>query len=191
MVSEQLVLRGIRDARVLSAMKKVPRHEFLPPLYRGMAYADSTFPIGKGRTIAQPYLVARISECLRLSGSEKVLEIGTGSGYQAAVLGWLARQVYTVERMRAFADAAVRTFARLGYGNIEVVRQRPERYGPYDRIIVTTGVSRIPPELVRQLRDGGILVIPVGGGLTQTLVVAKKKGRLLIKEKGPLCSFGR
>jgi protein-L-isoaspartate(D-aspartate) O-methyltransferase len=166
MVSEQLSARGIRDTRVLDAMRRVPRHEFVPEGQRRSAYEDRPLTIGYGQTISQPYIVAVMSEQLELDGSEKVLEVGTGSGYQAAVLAELAREVYTIEIVKPLAERAARDLERLGFGKVRVragdgYRGWPEA-APFDAIIVTAAPDHVPQPLVDQLAVGGRLVIPVG-----------------------------
>ena len=159
MVDEQIVGRGIKDERVLTAMRKVPRHEFLPEAIQGMAYQDSALPLGEGQTISQPYMVAVMSELLGLSGTERVLEIGTGPGYQAAILAELCGKVYTLERIKVLADRARATLDRLGYRNV-AIKVYDGTYGwkdmaPFDAIIVTAGSPDIPAPLLEQLKEGG------------------------------------
>jgi protein-L-isoaspartate(D-aspartate) O-methyltransferase len=166
MVREQLQSRDITDSRVLQAMRKVPRHRFVPPDYRHLAYADNPLPIGMNQTISQPYIVALMTQMLGLTGYERVLEIGTGSGYQAAVLSSLAKDVHTVERHNRLADLADRTLAELGIENVYVhtgdgSNGWPEN-APYDAIITTAAAPRAPRPLLEQLAAGGRLVIPVG-----------------------------
>jgi protein-L-isoaspartate(D-aspartate) O-methyltransferase len=193
MVRSQLERRGIRDARVLAALRKVPRHRFCNPPGHPEAYADRPLSIGEGQTISQPYMVALMTERLRLTGTESVLEVGTGSGYQAAVLAELARKLVSVERITALAERARRLLEAEGYGNVEVVLGdgslgRPD-HGPYDRILVTAGAPRIPPALTAQLADGGVLVVPVGGRFTQTLTIITRRGDRLEKEEDCVCRF--
>jgi protein-L-isoaspartate(D-aspartate) O-methyltransferase len=166
MVAEQLRSRGIRDPRVLAAMAKVPRHRFVPADEQAEAYADSPLPIGHGQTISQPYIVAFMTEALAIEPGDVVLEIGTGSGYQAAVLAELAREVYTIELVPELAARAERTLAALGYKNVHVragdgYKGWPER-APFPRIIVTAAPEDVPPALVAQLGVGGTMVLPVG-----------------------------
>jgi protein-L-isoaspartate(D-aspartate) O-methyltransferase len=168
MVNEQLKARDIRDERVLSAMLSVPRHLFIPESARGAAYGDSPVPIGHGQTISQPYIVAFMTQSLEVGPGDRVLEIGTGSGYQAAVLSVLAKDVFTIEIVAPLADRARSTLQELGYRNIEVRTGNgylgwPE-HAPYDRIIVTAAPADVPPALVQQLKVGGLMAIPVGVG---------------------------
>ncbi len=179
MVHEQLIPRGIKDKRVLEAMSVVPRHLFVEDALQSQAYGDFPLPIGEGQTISQPYIVALMTQALALRGEEKVLEIGTGCGYQAAVLAQLCHKVYTVERIKQLAIRARKTFDRLRYLNI-VCRIDDGTLGwpqhaPYDAIIVTAGGPRIPDPLLEQLADPGRLVMPVGDRLSQQLVVLEKR----------------
>ena len=173
MVDDQLVWRGICDQRVLEAMRSVPRHCFVPEEYRDMAYSDGPLPIGSGQTISQPYIVALMSESVALKGSENVLEVGTGSGYQAAILGKLARQVHTIERHAHLAEQARRVLEALEYKNVTVhtgdgSKGLPE-HAPYQAIIVTASAPKVPKPLLDQLDEGGRLVVPVGGRMNQFL----------------------
>ena len=168
MVDEQLATRDIKDPRVLAAMKRVPRHEFVPEALRGAAYQDSPLPIGHDQTISQPYIVAYMSEALELDASHKVLEIGAGSGYQAAILGELAKAVFTIEIVEPLADRARETLSRLGYTNVHVRTGNgylgwPEE-APFDRVMVTAAPDAVPPALIDQLKIGGLMAIPVGVG---------------------------
>jgi protein-L-isoaspartate(D-aspartate) O-methyltransferase len=166
MVARHLAARGITDSLVLAAMEKVPREAFLPRRLRGRAYADAPLPIGKGQTISQPYIVAFMVEALQLKGGETVLEIGTGSGYAAAVLAEIAREVYTVERISQLAERAARTLAEGGYANVHVKHadgtQGWVEKAPFDAILVSAAPASVPPALRAQLNIGGRLVIPVG-----------------------------
>jgi|Deesub1362B_J571_1020462.scaffolds.fasta_scaffold01135_3 protein-L-isoaspartate(D-aspartate) O-methyltransferase len=185
MVEDQIRARGIRDKRVLEAMLKVPRHEFVPESYRDLAYQDSPLPIGHGQTISQPYIVAYMTEKLQLDSADTVLEIGTGSGYQAAILAELASQVYTIEIIPELAQRAARTLKRLGYQNIKVKTGDgyvgwPE-YAPFDAIIITAAPPEIPEPLIQQLKDGGRLIAPVGEDF-QDLVLVTRRGDRLLKE---------
>jgi protein-L-isoaspartate(D-aspartate) O-methyltransferase len=166
MVDEQLKARDIRDARVLDAMLNVPRHLFVPEPQRADAYIDSPLPIGHGQTISQPYIVAFMTQALNVEPGDRVLEIGTGSGYQAAVLGALAKTVYTIEIVAPLAERARDTLNGLGYRNIQVRTGNgylgwPE-HAPYDRIMVTAAPDEVPMALVQQLKIGGVMAIPVG-----------------------------
>lgn len=190
MVEEQLTARGIVDPRVLEACRQVERHLFVPPGLRRSAYEDHPLPIGAGQTISQPYIVALMSEMLRLDGHEKVLEVGTGSGYQAAILGRLAREVFTIEIVPSLAESATVLLARLGYRNVHVrtgdgYKGWPEN-APFDAIIVTCAPESIPPPLLAQLADGGRMVIPVGLGVQNLVRVEKKDGRLSTEELTPV-----
>jgi protein-L-isoaspartate(D-aspartate) O-methyltransferase len=186
MVSEQLIERGIHDLRVLDAMGRVPREVFVPPQYSHLAYADGPLPINERQTISQPYIVALMTELLELKGKENVLEVGTGSGYQAAVLAYLARQVHSVERFRSLAEGAAVKLNRLGLINVRVhvgdgSLGWPEA-APYHSILVTAAAPRVPQPLLDQLDDGGRLVIPVGGSGNQVLEVWERHGLLFDHE---------
>jgi len=177
MVSGQIEARGVHDSRVLAAMRRVPRHEFVPLEQRPYAYEDRPLPIGYGQTISQPYIVAVMSEALELDGSEKVLEIGTGSGYQAAVLAELAAEVYTIEIVEPLASRAASDLERLGFENLHVragdgYRGWPEA-APFDAIIVTAAPDHIPQPLLDQLAVGGRLVIPVGRMFQELELITK------------------
>jgi protein-L-isoaspartate(D-aspartate) O-methyltransferase len=166
MVEQQLRGRDIKDLRVLAAMEKVPRHLFVPENVRAQAYGDHPLPIGHGQTISQPYIVAFMTEALDVRPEHRVLEIGTGSGYQAAILGELAGEVYTMEIIEPLAQSARETLERLGYKNVHVRAGNgyegwPE-HAPYDRIMVTAAPEEVPPALVEQLKMGGLMAIPVG-----------------------------
>ncbi|PID71992.1 MAG: protein-L-isoaspartate O-methyltransferase [Desulfobulbus propionicus] len=180
MVEEQLVARGIADQRVLDAMGTVPRHLFVEDAMQASAYSDFPLPIGSGQTISQPYIVALMTEALQLQGSERVLEIGTGSGYQAALLSRLCERVYTIERIDGLLGKARRVFDKLRYHNI-VSRIDDGTSGwadqaPFDAIVVTAGGPKIPEPLLEQLADGGRLVIPVGNQGVQELQLVVKAG---------------
>jgi protein-L-isoaspartate(D-aspartate) O-methyltransferase len=183
MVAEQLASRDISDRRVLEIMGKVPRHLFVSPAYRDQAYEDYPLPIEEGQTISQPYIVALMTQWLGLKGGERVLEIGTGSGYQAAVLSALAAQVLSIEIHEGLAARAARTLRDLGYRNVRVKSgdgyQGWPEMAPFDAIIVTCAASHVPPALFEQLKEGGRLIIPLGSTLTaQTLtLVTKEKGK--------------
>jgi protein-L-isoaspartate(D-aspartate) O-methyltransferase len=187
MVSEQLVARGIRDPRVLAAIGRVPRHELVPEELREYAYDDGPLPIGEGQTISQPYIVAAMSEAAALEGGERVLEVGTGSGYQAAVLAQLAREVYTIELEPALAARAKHDLERLGCTNVHTrtgdgYRGWPEA-APFDAILVTAAPDHVPPELEAQLAPGGRLVIPVGDSGDQELWLFTKTERGLERKR--------
>jgi protein-L-isoaspartate(D-aspartate) O-methyltransferase len=179
MVESQLRARGIRDERVLAAMFQVPRHEFVSAEYRDQAYEDHPVPIGEGQTLSQPYIVAIMLEALALKPSDTVLEIGTGSGYQTALLAELTGQVYSVERHASLVRAAQATLARLGYKNVEVVLGDGSHglpaLAPFDAIIVSAAAPQIPPPLFEQLREGGRMVIPVGPAHAQELQLVRKQ----------------
>jgi protein-L-isoaspartate(D-aspartate) O-methyltransferase len=183
MVIEQLAQRGIRNSRVLSAMERVPRERFVAAGQQDQAYADRALSIECGQTISQPYIVALMSEALELEGSEKVLEIGTGSGYQTAVLAELAAKVVTIERHRELSERAQAVVIELGYQNVMfIVGDGSEGWlsvAPYDRIIVTAAAADVPPALVEQLAEGGVLVIPLGDKEGQVLEALRKvNGRM-------------
>jgi protein-L-isoaspartate(D-aspartate) O-methyltransferase len=178
MVESQLVSRGIHDPRVLAAMRKVPRHLFVDEALQEQAHSDHPLPIGEKQTISQPYIVALMSEALELKGHEKVLEIGTGSGYQAAVLAELANRVFSVERFPALAFRANQVLQKLGYRNV-IIRVGDGTLGwpddaPFDGIVITAGTPKIPQPLVDQLSMGGRLVVPVGDRLSQDLILVQR-----------------
>lgn len=184
MIEEDLKGRNIRDTCVLTAMEKVPRHLFVPPEYKEQAYADHPLPIGEGQTISQPYIVALMSQELHLKPDDKVLEIGTGSGYQAAVLAELVKNVYTIEIIPELAEESGARLQSLGYKNIMVKAgdgyQGWKEYAPYDAIIITASAPRIPEPLIDQLKEGGRMILPRGGSsFYQTLIlVTKKQGKI-------------
>jgi len=178
MVERQIVARGVRDAQTLAAMRAVPRHLFVPPNLVRQAYDDHPLAIGHGQTISQPYIVAFMTEALGLEGGEKVLEIGTGSGYQAAVLSRIARRVFTIEIVAPLAREAGERLRELGYENVEVragdgYRGWPEA-APFDAIMVTAAAPRVPEPLREQLRDGGRLVLPVGDDWQELVVITRR-----------------
>ena len=180
MVEEQIAARGVRDPGVIRVMAEVPRHLFLGEANRELAYEDCPLPIGHGQMISQPYMVAVMTELLGLSGSERVLEVGTGSGYQAAVLAEIAKEVYTIEIRSALADRAGRTLKDLGYKNVSVKCADGyhgwQEHAPFDAIIITASVNHIPPPLIKQLREGGRLILPLGRTVYyQVLTLATKK----------------
>ena len=191
MVNEQIIARGVRAESVIKAMQKVERHLFVPEQYRNFAYSDRPLPIGEGQTISQPYIVALMTELLDLKKSDKVLEIGTGSGYQAAILAEICDSVYTIEIIPSLGKQAQALLRELGYHNIHCkigdgYLGWPE-HAPYDGIIVTCAPSKIPQPLKEQLAEGGRMVIPVGATYTQELVlVTKTKGKLIQKSVIPV-----
>jgi|SRR5690242_3972076 len=193
MIEWQLRRRGIHDERVLRAMQEVPRHEFVPPVSQQAAYEDRPIAIGEAQTISQPYMVAAMTEAAHINPGDKVLEIGTGSGYQAAILAHLGAQVITMERIRSLADSAQQRLSELGYRNVRVVPEDgsvgyPES-APYEAIVVTAGAPAVPQVLISQLADGGRLVIPVGTLQLQTLqVVSKHADKLSVRDLDP-CQF--
>jgi protein-L-isoaspartate(D-aspartate) O-methyltransferase len=180
MVETQIKARGIKDERVLKAMLKVPRHLFVDEALRDQAYGDFPLPIGEGQTISQPYIVALMTEALELKRNERVLEIGTGSGYQTAILAELALWVYTIERFPTLLERAKKVLKELGYKNISFKLDDGtlgwKEAAPFDAIIVTAASPDIPPPLVEQLAEGGRMVIPIGDEFSQTLIKGVKKG---------------
>ena len=193
MVDTQLIPRRIKDERVLSAMRKVPRHIFVDDYMQQNAYADMALPIGEEQTISQPYMVAIMTELLELKGDEKVLEVGTGSGYQAAILGELSREVFTIERKALLAKKAEERFQALGYNNIRVITGDgtlglPEE-SPFDRILITAGSPKIPEPLIEQLADGGIIIAPVGIRFSQQLLIVKKSKEGISEQTHVPCVF--
>lgn len=189
MIEEIRIRYRLSNPQVFSAMLKVPREEFVTPENKDVAYSDAALSIGHGQTISQPYTVAFMTDLLQLTGNEKVLEIGTGSGYQAAILSLLADKVFTVERIKPLADSARERLEKLGYTNVEVkVAQGEEGWqeeAPFDAIILTAGVEEVPQTLFDQLKDGGILVAPVGEGADKKMTkFIKKKGKISRKEYG-------
>ena len=192
MVERQLKGRDITDARVLAAMGKVPRHRFVRPALATEAYTDRALPIEEGQTISQPYIVALMTQLLELNGPERVLEVGTGSGYQAAVLAELVTRVYTIEILPELAKTAAARLAALGYTNVQVQAgdgyQGWPDHAPFDAIIVTAGASHIPQPLVSQLKEGGRLVIPVDAAASyqQLIQCRKERGRLITKVIAPV-----
>lgn len=190
MVDEQLIRRGIKNKSVLDVFYKVERHKFIPEDLRDSAYADFPLPIGESQTISQPYIVALMTESLDLTGREKVLEIGMGSGYQAAILAELAREVYTIERFDTLAKKAEAVLGELGYTNIKIkvgdgTLGWPEA-APFDRIIVTAASPQVPPPLIDQLGESGKLILPKGESFSQVLTLVEKTGNKL--EYFEICS---
>jgi len=179
MVNEDLRGRDITDPRVLEAMGRVPRHKFMDPGHENLAYADFPLPIGEGQTISQPYIVALMTEVLELKPNERVLEIGTGSGYQSAVLAELVKQVYTIEIVEPLARSARDRLHELGYNNVEVRHgdgyKGWSEHAPFDAIILTAAAPRIPQTLIDQLRMGGRMVLPMEGALLQKLLLVTKE----------------
>jgi len=193
MVRQQIARRGIHDERVLAAMRSVPRHLFVPKSCRHAAYHDGPLAIGQGQTISQPYIVALMTEALELKGQERALEIGTGSGYQAAILSQLVSRLYTVERIPELAMRAQELFRQLGYDNILTrigngTLGWPE-HAPYDAIMVTAASPDIPEPLTEQLAEGGRLVAPVGGTWSQSLVRVRKQGGQLQRQELSMVAF--
>ena len=186
MVDNQIRRRGVTDQDVLEAMERVPRHEFVPDEFKGQSYADRPLPIGHGQTISQPYIVALMTELLQLRSTDRVLEIGTGSGYQAAILSEIVGEVYTIEIVEALALESTERLERLGYANVYTLHADGyygwEEHAPFDAIIVTAAPDHIPQPLVQQLKDGAKLVLPVGppGGY-QTLWEVTKTGQEVTK----------
>jgi protein-L-isoaspartate(D-aspartate) O-methyltransferase len=193
MLKNQLIPRGIRDQRVLDVMAKVPRHLFVEEALLGEAYNDHPLPIGHGQTISQPYIVALMTEALLLTGTEKVLEIGTGSGYQTAILANLSDKVYTVERIRPLMVKARQTLDGLGYTNVMFKAFDGtlgwREFEPFDSIMVTAGAPELPQPLLSQLAEGGRLVIPVGSRFSQELVRIFRKEGSFTKENLGGCRF--
>ena len=193
MVESQLRRRGIRDDRVLRAMGTVPRHEFVLPPYIHKAYDDEPLPIGRGQTISQPYIVAAMLAAAALAGPERVLEIGTGCGYQAAILGLLAREVYSVEFLSDLAQSAADRLESLGYANVHVRCADGTlgwlEYAPYDAILIAAAAPRIPEPLLQQLGENGRLVAPVGDDGEQEIQIVSKREERLQVEHGVPCRF--
>jgi protein-L-isoaspartate(D-aspartate) O-methyltransferase len=193
MVQEQIIGRGIKDKRLIEVLYKLERHRFVPQNSRDSAYGDFPIPIGEGQTISQPYMVALMTECLSLKGDEKVLEIGTGSGYQTAILAELAKEVYSIERIESLKIKAEKILKELGYTNIKIKLGDGtlgwEEESPFDRIIVTAANRDIPPPLLEQLNDKGIMVIPLGDRFSQGLTKIEKKGSQIIRQDICGCVF--
>jgi protein-L-isoaspartate(D-aspartate) O-methyltransferase len=190
MVAQQIAARGVKDAATLAALRKVKRHLFVPEALRAQAYDDYPLPIGHGQTISQPYIVAFMTEAAGLDAGETVLEVGTGSGYQAAVLGEIASRVYTIEIVAPLAEASAALLKRLGYANVSVRAGDgylgwPEA-APFDAILVTAAAPRIPEPLKQQLRDGGRLVLPVGDDWQELVVVTRRGERFEEKRVLPV-----
>jgi protein-L-isoaspartate(D-aspartate) O-methyltransferase len=193
MVDEQLVARGITDARVLAAMRRVPRHRFVQEALRERAHGDHPLPIGEEQTISQPFIVGLMTSLLELTGGEKVLEVGTGSGYQTAVLAELARRVCSIERLPRLAEGARALLEALGYDNVWIRVANgalgwPDQ-APFERIIVTAGGPAVPPPLIQQLADGGRMVVPVGASDSQVLTVVERVGDSIRQRSHGECKF--
>jgi protein-L-isoaspartate(D-aspartate) O-methyltransferase len=190
MVEEQIEARGINDARVLSALRKVPRHAFVPEAQRTRAYEDRPLPIGHGQTISQPFIVAAMSQLAQIGPAARVLEVGTGSGYQAAVLGELAAEVYTIEIVAPLAERARGTLAELGYANVHVRHGDGHagwpQHAPFDAILVTAAPARVPPALHAQLAVGGRLVVPVGVWEQELQVHTRREQGIEVEEVFPV-----
>jgi protein-L-isoaspartate(D-aspartate) O-methyltransferase len=193
MVDDQLRGRGIRDERLLTAMGKVPRERFIAPEHAWDAYADCPLPIGEVQTISQPYMVAAMVEALEVQPSDRVLEVGTGTGYESAVLAELTAEVWTIERHATLADKAREILAELGCGNVQVVcgdgsLGLPEQ-APFDKIVVAAGAPQAPPSLIAQLAEGGIIAVPVGNRVDQQLQVMRKIAGEMVISRQVLCCF--
>lgn len=192
MIEQDIKDRGVKDPDVLDAMSRIPRHLFVDAPYRNNAYADHPLPIGEGQTISQPYVVALMTETLKLQPGDRVLEIGTGSGYQAAVLAELVKEVYTIEIRGALAVRAGKILSELGYKNVNVKHGDGyfgwEEHAPFDAIIVTAAANHIPPPLIKQLKEGGRLIIPLGSVVYyQMLTLAtKRRGKLDVEQLSPV-----
>lgn len=181
MVRDMIAARGVKDERVLAAMRKIPRHAFVKDHLKNQAYGDHALPIGSSQTISQPYIVARMTEMLEVGREHSVLEIGTGSGYQTAVLAMLARRVYSLERIAELAQQAIPRMRQLGLDNVKIQvfdgTVGWSEWAPYDRILVTAGAPKVPEPLLEQLAPGGMLLIPEGQIQQQRLVMYKKSAR--------------
>jgi protein-L-isoaspartate(D-aspartate) O-methyltransferase len=194
MVEHDIRGRGVKDPEVLAAMAKIPRHAFVDASYRDRAYEDHPLPIGEGQTISQPFVVALMTEALRLRRGDRVLEIGTGSGYQAAVLAELVKEVYTIEIRKPLANRAETTLSGLGYGKVKVKNGDGyfgwDEHAPFDAIIITAAANHIPPPLIRQLKEGGRLIVPLGSTVYfQTLTLATKRNNELEVEQMSAVAF--
>lgn len=190
MVATQIRSRGITDKRVLAAMEKVPRHMFVPETYQSQAYSDSPLPIGYGQTISQPYIVALMTEALKIEPGDKVFEVGTGSGYQAAVLAEMGAEVYTMEIVMELASVASETFNLLNYNKIQTrlgdAYQGWVEHSPFDAVIVTAAPERVPQPLLDQLKIGGRMVVPVGGRFQDLVLITKTAEGLQKESLGPV-----
>lgn len=182
-----IAAHGVRDERVLAALRRIPRHQFVKEHLASRAYGDHALPIGEGQTISQPYVVARMTELLEVGPEHSVLEIGTGSGYQTAVLAVLARRIYSLERVPELAQQAIPRMRQLGFDNVKIQvfdgTVGWSEWGPYDRILVTAGAPKVPEPLLEQLAPGGVLVIPEGTLQAQKLVVYRKSSRGEVRRK--------
>jgi protein-L-isoaspartate(D-aspartate) O-methyltransferase len=193
LVEESILPAGVTDQRVLKAFLTVPRHEFVFPEYVDQAYTDGPLPIGEGQVITQPSLAARMTQALHLQGNERVLEVGTGCGYQAAILSLLATEIYTIERLPSLAERAQAVLRRLGYTNVSVFlgdgTKGLQAYAPFDAILVTAGGKRIPQPLLEQLKERGYIVIPIGEDRTrhELQVGRKMQGKLHLHNLGAVC----
>ncbi len=190
MVEEQIIARGVKDKKVIEVMKKVPRHLFVPEEYRQYSYEDEPLPIGEGQTISQPYIVAYMTEILELKEDDKVLEVGTGSGYQTAILAEIVKEVYTVEIIESLSKRAQKVLKELGYENI-YFKIGDGTYGwkehsPYNAILVTAAPSKIPESLQNQLDDGGRMIIPVGSFFQELVLVIRQKNKFKKKKLIPV-----
>jgi len=190
MVENDIKGRGIKDQSVLDAMEKIQRHLFVDEKLKDRAYEDYPLPIGEGQTISQPYVVALMTEALRLKSTDRVLEIGTGSGYQAAVLAEIVKEVYTIEIRKSLAETATKRLKELGYENVKVKYADGyfgwEEFVPFDAIIITAAANHIPPPLIKQLKEGGKLIIPLGSTVYYQMLtlVTKKRGELDVEQMG-------
>jgi len=190
MVEEQIIARGVKDKKVIEVMKKVPRHLFVPEEYRQYSYEDEPLPIGEGQTISQPYIVAYMTEVLELKEDDKVLEIGTGSGYQTAILAEIVKEVYTVEIIESLSKRAQKVLKELGYKNIHFKvgdgTYGWKEYSPYNAILVTAAPSKIPESLQNQLDEGGRMIIPVGSFFQELVLVVRQKNKFKKKKLIPV-----
>lgn len=193
MVSEQLRARGVSDERVLAAMARVPREQFISPHAARLAYGDHPLPLGQGQTISQPYIVASMAQAAEVGPEHRVLEVGTGTGYQAAILGELASEVWTIERYAELAETARAILARLHYGTVHVVHgdgsQGLPEQAPFDRIIVAAAAPKTPDSLLSQLAVGGRLVIPVGSRTEQQVQIVRRVDNGFVTSQHELCRF--
>lgn len=193
MIQQQLLARDIKDPRIIAAFSKVPRHNFIGEEFWAGAYEDHPLPIGANQTISQPYMAALMVQSLGLRGNERILEIGTGSGYQTAILAELCAEVYSIERIRELADHAKENLDKIGYRNIKIKcadgAQGWKEFAPFDGIIVSAASLNVPQELIAQLNINGRLVIPIGGSFSQVLTVLRKEKDKILKEEICSCIF--